>query len=63
MATRPFRQVPAINATDFDLQRSDDEPFEIFDLQPLELSEGQTLTLSVVAADDNRMPTSGCDAE
>ncbi len=55
---RPFRQVPATNATDFDLQRSDDEPFEIFDLQPLELSDGQTLTLSVIAADDNRMPTS-----
>ncbi len=55
---RPFRRVPATNATDFDLQRSDDEPFEIFDLQPLELSEGQTLTLSVVAADDNRMPNS-----
>ena len=53
---RPFRQVPATNATDFDLQRSDDEPFEIFDLQPLELSEGQTLTLSVVASDDNRIP-------
>ncbi|MBC7967698.1 MAG: hypothetical protein H7Z17_17430 [Fuerstia sp.] len=55
---RPFRQVPAVNATDFDLQRSEDEPFEIFDLQPLELSEGQTLTLAVVAADDNRLPTS-----
>ena len=54
---RPFRRVPTIHATDFDLQRSDDEPFEIFDLQPLELSEGQTLTLSVVASDDNRMPT------
>ena len=53
---RPFRQVPATNATDFDLQRSADEPFEIFDLQPLELSEGQTLTLSVVASDDNRIP-------
>ena len=45
-----------MNATDFDLQRSDDEAFEIFDLQPLELTDGQTLTLSVVASDDNRMP-------
>lgn len=54
---RPFRQVPAANATDFDLGRSEDEPFEIFDLQPLELSEGQTLALAVVASDDNRMPT------
>jgi len=53
---RPFRQVPGINATDFDLQRNDDEPFEVFDLQPLELSDGQTLTLSVVASDDNQMP-------
>ena len=52
---RPFRQVPGVNATDFDLKRSDDEPFEIFDLQPLELSDGQTLTLSVVASDDNQM--------
>ncbi len=55
---RPFRQVVPSNATDYDLQRSEDEPFEIFDLQPLELSEGQTLTLAVVAADDNRLPTS-----
>ncbi|MCX7388710.1 MAG: hypothetical protein NTX48_18765 [Planctomycetales bacterium] len=54
---RPFRRVPTTHATDFDLQRSDDEPFEIFDLQPLELSEGQTLTLSVVASDDNQMLT------
>jgi len=54
---RPFRQVPAMNATDFDLQRSEDEPYEIFDLQPLELSEGQNLTLSVVASDDNHLPT------
>jgi len=54
---RPFRRVPTTHATDFDLQRSDDEPFEIFDLQPLELSEGQTLTLAVVASDGNRMPT------
>ncbi len=53
---RPFRQVPGVNSTDFDLQRSDDEPFEIFDLQPLELTDGQTLTLSVVASDDNQMP-------
>jgi hypothetical protein len=53
---RPFRQVPGVNATEFDLQRSDDEPFEVFDLQPLELSDGQTLTLSVVASDDNQLP-------
>ncbi len=53
---RLFRQVPGINATDFDLQRNDDEPFELFDLQPLELSDGQTLTLSVVASDDNQLP-------
>ncbi len=53
---RPFRQVPRVNATDFDLQRNDDEPFEVFDLQPLELSDGQTLTLSVVASDDNQLP-------
>ena len=54
---RPFRTVPEPNATNFDLQRGENEPWEIFELQPLELSEGQTLTLSVVAADDNRLPS------
>lgn len=45
-----------MNATDFDLHRTEDEPYEIFDLQPLELSDGQNLTLSVVASDDNQSP-------
>jgi len=53
---RPFRRVPQTGVTEFDLQRSDDEPFEVFDLQPLELSEGQTLTLSVIASDRNQLP-------
>lgn len=53
---RPFRRVPMTGITEFDLQRSDEESFEVFDLQPLELSEGQTLTLSVIASDGNQLP-------
>ncbi len=56
---RPFRSPPASDSTDFDLQRSATEPFETFDVQVLELSEGQTLTLSVVASDANVYPASG----
>jgi len=55
---RPFRAPPAIGITDFDLRRSETEAFETFDVQVLELSEGQTLTLSVVASDANIFPAS-----
>ena len=53
---RPFRIASAAGSTDFELQRSESEPYEVFDVQILELSEGQTLTLSVVAADSNVFP-------
>lgn len=56
---RPFRSTPAPSATEFDLARSAEEPFEYFELQPLELSEGQSLTLSVVATDGNPSPGPG----
>lgn len=56
---RPFRVAPPASSTEFDLARSADEPFEYFELQPLELSEGQSLTLSVVAADGNPSPGPG----
>lgn len=56
---RPFRKSSDVGATDFELQRSETEPFEVFDVQSLELSEGQTLTMSVVAADSNVFPGPG----
>lgn len=56
---RPFRATLQATSTEFDLARSADEPFEYFELQPLELSEGQSLTLSVVAADGNPSPGPG----
>lgn len=56
---RPFRVVPTPGDTDFQMQRSEAEPFESFDVQVLELSEGQTLTLSIVAADANVFPAPG----
>lgn len=56
---RPFRNPPPEGTTDFSLLRNPEEPFEIFSLQPLELSEGQTLTLSVVATDGNPAPGPG----
>ncbi len=56
---RPFRTPPANGVTDFVPGRSDSEAFELFDLQPMDLSEGQTLTLSIVASDSNEFPASG----
>lgn len=56
---RPFRSLLAPSAIEFDLARSAEEPFEYFELQPLELSEGQSLTLSVVATDGNPSPGPG----
>ncbi len=41
------------------MRRSESEPFELFDVQVLELSEGQRLTLSVVAVDTNENPGPG----
>ena len=56
---RPFRTGPPGGVMDFDLRRSEDEPFELFDLQPMDLTEGQTLTLSIVAGDSNEFPSPG----
>lgn len=56
---RNFRTLPQPGSTDFSLSRSSDEAFEFFEVQPLELSEGQSLTLSVVAADGNPSPGPG----
>lgn len=56
---RPFRSVPVADSTEFLLSRSQDEPFEVFDVQVLELSEGQRLTLTVTAGDNNVDPHPG----
>jgi len=45
---RPFRRSPDPGALEFST-----EPAEYFELQPLELTEGQSLTLSVAASDSN----------
>jgi hypothetical protein len=56
---RTFSRVPERGVTEFSLQRNEQEAFEVFDLQPLELSEGQTLTLSITASDANEFPGPG----
>jgi hypothetical protein len=56
---RNFRAGPQPGSTDFSLNRSADEQYEFFEVQPLELSEGQSLTVSVVAADANPSPQPG----
>ena len=50
---RPFRRAPQAGTLDFQLSREPNVAVEIFDVQPLELSDGQTLTLAVVAEDGN----------
>ena len=45
---RPFRRSPETGALEFSA-----DPVEYFELQPLELTEGQSLTLSVAASDSN----------
>ena len=45
---RPFRNSPAAGALEFSAEQA-----EYFELQPLELTEGQSLTLSVSAIDRN----------
>jgi hypothetical protein len=56
---RPFRNSPPAGVTEFDLQRTEAEAFEVFDLQPLDLSEGQSLTLTVTATDSNDLTGPG----
>lgn len=56
---RPLRAAVAVGSTEVTLQRDEAEPFEYFEVQPLELSEGQSLTLTVIAADGNPEPGPG----
>jgi len=56
---RPFRAPPQQGTTDYVMQREEAELFEYFELQPLDLSEGQSLTLSVLAADGKPLPGPG----
>ncbi|MBL8820258.1 MAG: hypothetical protein JNL58_29815 [Planctomyces sp.] len=56
---RPFRQSPAAGTTEFELRRSESENIEVFDVRPLELAEGQTLTLAITASDGNTLTGPG----
>lgn len=56
---RPFRIPVPSGSADFELRRSPTEPFELFDVQVLDLSEGQTLTLSLIASDTKVVPSRG----
>jgi len=56
---RPFRRQPTAGVTEFELSRSEQEPFEVFDLQPLDLTEGQSLILTVAASDQNNITGPG----
>lgn len=56
---RPFRVPSPVRVTEFDLQRTDSEPYEIFEVLPLELTEGQTLTLAVASSDGNTLTGPG----
>ncbi len=56
---RPFRGLLQQGSPEYVLQRSNDEPWEIFDLEPLGLTEGQSVTLTVLASDANPTPAPG----
>jgi hypothetical protein len=56
---RPFRKAPAAGSTEFPLQPDSEGTGSIFEVAPLELSEGQTLTLLVTAQDGNTLTTPG----
>ena len=56
---RPFRRGIQKGSPDVTLQRSASEPYEVFDLEPLALTVGQAVTLTVVAADANPSPGPG----
>jgi len=53
---REFQSPPAGGVREFTLQRSESEPFERFDVLPLDLSIGQRLTLTVSALDGCTVP-------
>lgn len=48
---REFQVAPRQSLREFELRRAEDEPFERFDVLPLDLSIGQKLTVSVSALD------------
>ncbi len=56
---RPFRGLLQKGAPEYVLQRDENEPWEIFDLEPLGLTEGQSVTLTVLASDANPSPAPG----
>jgi hypothetical protein len=56
---RPFHRPPTPAVTEYDLQRDQGQDFELFEVQPLELTEGQTLTLAISAADGNTLTGPG----
>ena len=56
---RPFRATVSSGSTEYEIRRSESESFETFDVQVLDLSEGQTLTLSIHATDANIFPGPG----
>lgn len=50
-APREFQTTPTRSLREFELRRAEDEPFERFDVLPLDLSIGQKLTVAVSALD------------
>ncbi|MCH9653151.1 MAG: hypothetical protein K0U89_04740 [Planctomycetes bacterium] len=52
---RPFRKKPSNNPKDFSLQRSDNEPWERFEVLPLDLKVGQKISLTVQAEDADNL--------
>lgn len=52
---RPLRRPPADRPTEFQLQRADDQPFEQFEILPLDLTIGQKLALTVYARDGDNL--------
>lgn len=53
--SRLFRNAPANAPRQFKLKRAEEEPFEQFEVMPLDLSVGQNLTLVVYAADGDNL--------
>ena len=52
---RPFQNAPRQQPVEFRLQRGEDEPFERFEVLPMDLSVGQKLTLTVFAQDGDNL--------
>lgn len=52
---RPFRNVPVDDPREFRLEREAGEPFEQFEVLPLDLTIGQKLTLTIYAVDGDNL--------